>query len=47
MINFYLSRLVAKSKDERQKYLDETVAVIFRDQVRDAWNDAHSDSPLK
>ena len=46
MVKFYLTQLKFKDPSERQTYLDETVKEKFRDEVRQAWNDAHPDETL-
>lgn len=44
MLKFYLTRLEAAG--DPQEYLDTTVAKSLRDQVRNAYNEAHPDRPL-
>lgn len=45
MLKFYLTRLEAA--ENPQEYLDTTVSKSMRDQVRDAYNEAHPENPLK
>ena len=47
MKNFYLTRLEKKPAQERQSYLDETVVVKYRDEVRREWNLSHPSETLK
>lgn len=46
MLAFYLLRLRNKRPEERQSYLDTTVAKRYRDQVRDMWNAEHPEDTL-
>lgn len=45
MLKFYLTRLEAA--DNPQEYLDNIVAKAMREQVREAYNAAHPDTPLR
>ena len=47
MISFYLLRLKNKAPEERQDYLDNTVAERYREQVKEQWNEQHPDETLK
>lgn len=47
MVKFYLNRIAGKLPEERQAYLNETVPAKFRDQVKEAWNQAHPEEELK
>lgn len=47
MVKFYLTRLEGKQPDERQAYLNDTVPERFREQVKQAWNEAHPGEALE
>ena len=46
MKNFYLTQLKYTPADQRQTFLDEKVPAKFRDDVKQAWNDAHPSETL-